>query len=42
MGIKDFHSLLVDGTGTTKEEKLSAITGAINKIDDVIDDIKFN
>lgn len=42
MGIKNFHQLLVDGTGTTKEDKLSAITSAINKIDDVIYDIKFN
>lgn len=42
MGIKKFHQLLVDGTGTTEEEKLSAITGAINKIDDVIYDIKFD
>ncbi|MDO4536376.1 MAG: NAD(P)H-dependent oxidoreductase, partial [Clostridium perfringens] len=42
MGIKNFHSILVDGTGKTKEEKLSAITGAINKLDDVINDIRFN
>lgn len=41
MGIKKFEELLVDGTGFTKEEKQEAINKAFNKIDDIIDSIKF-
>lgn len=41
IGIKNFHEILVDGTGTSREEQLAAITRAIKKIDDVILDIKF-
>ncbi len=41
MGIKKFEELLVDGTGFTEEEKQEAISKAIDKIDDVIDSMKF-
>ncbi len=33
MGIKNFHPLLVDGTGTTEEERVNAIRSAEDKID---------
>ena len=33
--------LLVDDTGFTEEEKIQAISKAANKIDDVIDSMKF-
>lgn len=39
MGIKKFQELLVDGTGTTEEEKQEAIDKAIEKIDGIIEDI---
>lgn len=39
MGIKKFQELLVDGTGTTEEEKEEAINKALKKIDGIIDDI---
>ncbi|WP_296645430.1 FMN-dependent NADH-azoreductase [Romboutsia sp. 13368] len=41
MGIKKFEELLVDGTGFTKKEQQEAINKAIDKIDDVIDSMKF-
>ncbi|MPN42087.1 hypothetical protein SDC9_189643 [bioreactor metagenome] len=41
MGIKKFEELLVDGTGFTEEEKKEAINKAYEKIDDIIDSIKF-
>ncbi len=39
MGIEKFEELLVDGTGTTEEEKNKAIEKAIENIDSVIDGI---
>jgi FMN-dependent NADH-azoreductase len=39
-GISKFEELLVDGTGTTDEEKGEAIEKAKNKIDSIIDDIE--
>lgn len=39
MGIKRFEELLVDGTGYTEEEKAEAIERALNKIDDVIEEV---
>ncbi|WP_297421127.1 NAD(P)H-dependent oxidoreductase [Clostridium sp.] len=39
IGIKRFEELLVDGTGTTKEEKAEAIQNAMAKIDDVLDEV---
>lgn len=39
MGIKKFQELLVDGTGTTEEEKRVAIDKAIEKIDGIIEGI---
>lgn len=39
MGIKRFKELLVDGTGTTEEEKQEAIDRALERIDDAIYDI---
>ncbi|WP_252222877.1 MULTISPECIES: NAD(P)H-dependent oxidoreductase [unclassified Clostridium] len=39
MGIEKFEELLVDGTGTTEEEKTKAIEKAFEKIDSVIDGI---
>ena len=41
MGIKKFEELLVDGTGFTNKEQHEAINKAIDKIDDVIDSMKF-
>ena len=41
MGIKKFEELLVDGTGFTEEEKQEAINKAYEKIDDIIDSMKF-
>lgn len=40
-GVKHFEELLVDGTGFTDAEKQNAINKAIDKIDDVINDMKF-
>lgn len=40
-GINTFEELLVDGTGFTEEEKQEAINNASNKIDDIIDLMKF-
>ena len=40
-GIKNFDELLVDGTGFTEVEKKEAIEKAINKIDEIIEDMKF-
>jgi len=39
MGIKKFEELLVDGTGTTSEEKRAAIEKANSQIEDVISQI---
>ena len=41
MGIKKFEELLVDDTGFTEEEKQEAINKASEKIDDIIDSMKF-
>ncbi|MGL5328509.1 MAG: FMN-dependent NADH-azoreductase [Peptostreptococcaceae bacterium] len=41
MGIKKFEDLLVDGTGYTKKEQSDAVNKAIEKIDDVIDNMKY-
>ncbi len=41
IGIKKFEELLVDGTGTTEEERSKAIDTAIRSIDDIIDSMKF-
>ena len=41
MGIKKFDELLVDATGFTEEEKQEAINKACDKIDDIIDSMKF-
>ena len=40
-GIKHFEELLVDGTGYTKDDLKEAIDKAIDKIDDVIKNVKF-
>lgn len=40
MGISQFERLLVDGTGTTEVERISAINKAIGNIDGVIDKIE--
>lgn len=37
IGISDFHALLVDGTGTTEEERQGAIAQAADKIDMLVD-----
>lgn len=37
MGISSFERLLVDGTGTTEQERLDAINKAMGKIDEIID-----
>lgn len=39
LGISDFERLLVDGTGTTEDERISAIRKAEDRIDDVINKI---
>lgn len=39
IGIKRFEELLVDGTGTTEEEKVDAIQKAMSKIDDVLEEV---
>jgi len=39
MGIKEFEELLVDGTGTTEEERLEAIESATAEIDSILDSI---
>ncbi len=36
VGINRFEELLVDGTGTTDEERASAIERAVEKIDDIV------
>ena len=41
IGIKKFDELLVDGTGTTEEEKQSAIETADREIEDIINSMKF-
>ena len=41
IGIKNILELKVDGTGTTEEERSSAIHKAKSKINSLIDDIKF-
>ena len=41
MGIKKFEELLVDDTGFTEEEKQEAINKAYERIDDIIDSMKF-
>ena len=41
MGIKKFESLLVDGTGTTEEEKQKAIEKATNKIEEIVKHLTF-
>ena len=41
MGIKKFEELLVDWTWFTEDEKIEAINKAIDKIDDIIDSMKF-
>lgn len=41
IGIKKFDELLVDGTGTTEEEKKSAIEIADREIEDIINSMKF-
>ncbi|HHU74555.1 MAG TPA: FMN-dependent NADH-azoreductase [Clostridiales bacterium] len=40
MGISNFERLLVDGTGTTEQERMDAIHGAMEKIDGIIEKIK--
>ena len=39
MGIKRFEELLVDGTGFTDAEKNEAISKALAKIDNVIEEV---
>lgn len=39
IGIKRFEELLVDGTGSTEEEKIKAMENALKKIDSVIDEV---
>jgi FMN-dependent NADH-azoreductase len=39
IGIKNFDKLLVDGTGTTEEDKATAIENAKSKIDGIIEKI---
>lgn len=39
IGIKRFEELLVDGTGSTEEEKAQAIQNAMAKIDGVIEEV---
>lgn len=41
IGIKKFEELLVDGTGTIEEERVEAIEKASEKIDEIIDHLKF-
>lgn len=41
MGIKKFEELLVDGTGYTKEEYDKAIDKGIEKIEDIINSMKY-
>lgn len=41
IGIKKFDELLVDGTGTSEEERQSAIEKASEKIEGIIDSMKF-
>lgn len=40
IGIASFEKLLVDGTGTTEEERMNAIKKANGKIDSIIDKIE--
>ena len=39
MGINQFEKILVDGTGTTEEERIAAIEKAKEKVDKVIENI---
>lgn len=39
MGIETFEELLVDGTGTTEEERIQAIEKAKGKIDEIVEKI---
>lgn len=41
IGIKKFEELLVDGTGTSEEERLEAIEKASYEIDDIIKSMKY-
>lgn len=41
IGIKKFEELLVDGTGTSEEERLDAIKKASYEIDDIIKSMKY-
>lgn len=41
LGIKKVHQLKVDNTGTTEEERKTAINKAENEIDHIIDNLKF-
>lgn len=41
IGIKKFDELLVDGTGTSEEERQAAIEKASEKIHGIIDGMKF-
>lgn len=41
MGIKKFEELLVDGTGFTEEERVSAINRAEDKIDEILNNMRF-
>ena len=41
MGIKKFSKILVDGTGTTEEERKNAISKATQEIDGVIKSLKY-
>ncbi|MBO3444955.1 NAD(P)H-dependent oxidoreductase [Clostridium sp. CCUG 7971] len=41
IGIKKFEELLVDGTGTSEEERLDAIQKASYEIDDIIKSMKY-
>lgn len=42
LGIKKFHQLLVDGTGSSIEQKFKAEDKAVEKIDDVVKSIYFS
>ena len=41
MGIKKTKEILVDGTGTTEEERLASIDKASNEIDKVMKSLKY-
>ena len=40
LGIKKFKELLIDGTGFDRDSRMEAEEKAINKIDDIIDDLE--